>query len=335
MGLFVERPKFGKWKRDFYMIKFTDKLTIAIPVFERKDFFLEAILSVLNQTIKCDIIVVDNNSSHDFFEITCRHYNIKYFKNDLNIGMFPNWNKCFELAYSDFVMILGDDDILDEKYVESFIEAYSNHSDIDVFFTDFIKYDNTNKTFSKHNHILPFGYMPNGSKVIEYGIKYRLGFPIITSTIKKSKFAGFYNDFHASNDWVWLYENADNLVFYGLNKKLLKYRYHGSNDSRNEKTRLNCFISIWYIYGEVFKLKYSHVNALKKYYNKNLLYNKFYVISNISKNHLAEISSLSNKYACFFNKELNNNKILASYLHIPAIIRKFVFKICIKLNIIS
>jgi len=317
------------------MIKFTDKLSIAIPVFERKEFFLEAILSVLNQTIKCDIIVVDNNSSHDFFEKTCQHYGIKYFKNDSNIGMFPNWNKCFELANTDYVMILGDDDILDEKYVESFIEAHNNYSDIDVFYTDFVKLDNTNKTLSNHNHILPFGYMSNGSKIIEYGIKYRLGFPIITSTIKKSKFAGFYNDFHASNDWVWLYENAENLVFYGENKMLLKYRYHGSNDTRNVKTRLNCFISIWYIYGEVFKFKNCHVNALKKSYNNNLLYNKFYVISNISKNHLDEISSLSNKYSCFFISEINNNKFLSFYLQIPTDIRKLVFKICLKLKIIT
>ena len=41
-------------------MSFTNLLTIALPCYERKEFFLEALDSALNQTVKCNIIVVDN-----------------------------------------------------------------------------------------------------------------------------------------------------------------------------------------------------------------------------------------------------------------------------------
>ena len=47
---------------------FTGLVTIAMPVYERKDFFREALDSALNQPVKCKVIVVDNCSSHDYFE---------------------------------------------------------------------------------------------------------------------------------------------------------------------------------------------------------------------------------------------------------------------------
>ena len=45
-------------------MNYTDLLTIAMPVYERKDFFVEALESAIKQTIKCKIIVIDNCSSH-------------------------------------------------------------------------------------------------------------------------------------------------------------------------------------------------------------------------------------------------------------------------------
>ena len=45
-----------------------DQLTIAFPVYNRTDYFKQALESVLNQTVKCRVLVVDNNSPHDDFK---------------------------------------------------------------------------------------------------------------------------------------------------------------------------------------------------------------------------------------------------------------------------
>ena len=85
------------------------RLTITMPVFDRKEFFLDALNSALNQTVKCEILVIDNSSPHSYFKDICLEKGVKYIKNDTNIGLFPNWNKCMDTAETDYAMILQDD----------------------------------------------------------------------------------------------------------------------------------------------------------------------------------------------------------------------------------
>ncbi|WP_316801209.1 glycosyltransferase family 2 protein [Pedobacter frigidisoli] len=99
-----------------------DNLTIAIPVFERDDFFEMAITSAINQTVQCKIIVVDNNSSHNRFKEyveSLNLHNLTYFKNEENLGMIGNWNRCIELCSTEYLSILHDDDILHLQFVEA------------------------------------------------------------------------------------------------------------------------------------------------------------------------------------------------------------------------
>ena len=135
-----------------------NRLTITMPVYERKDFFLDALNSALNQTVKCEILVIDNCSSHDFFKQICDEKGVKYLKNDVNIGLFPNWNKCMNTAETDFAMILQDDNILELDFVESFQNALNKYPDLDFYFTDFYKMDLKTKVKSNHSHVYPFGY---------------------------------------------------------------------------------------------------------------------------------------------------------------------------------
>src|SRR5690606_28833147 len=112
------------------MSMFTERLTIAIPVFERKEFFEAAVNSVLNQSCRCKLVVVDNASSHSFFRDYCELHNIPYYRNSMNIGMFGNWNRCFEVSDTDFVMVLGDDDLLDADFVQEFVSALTRYPDL-------------------------------------------------------------------------------------------------------------------------------------------------------------------------------------------------------------
>ena len=309
-----------------------NNLTIAIPVFERTEFFEEALFSLLNQTVQCKVIVVDNNSSHTFFEEMCAKFKVDYFKNSTNIGMFPNWNKCFELANTEFVMILGDDDVLDLNYVSIFQAALKKHSNLDIFFSDFELLDNETKAISNHRHTFPYGYMENGKKIIEYGILYRLGFPVITSVIRKSKFTGFYSDFHASNDWVWIYENIDKMVVYGEKSKLLKYRYHKNNDSKKPDTLINCYVSILYIYKKLL-VKYKNDTKFISRLKENISYTSLFIYSRVERDYYNSIIQHRNKYSILLKEDYN---IFSNFfLLIPLRIRKFIFKLILKLGIIK
>jgi glycosyltransferase involved in cell wall biosynthesis len=309
-----------------------NNLTIAIPVFERMNFFEEALNSVLNQTVKCKVLVVDNNSSHTFFEEICAKFNVDYFKNSSNIGMFPNWNKCFELAQTEYVMILGDDDILDLNYVSIFQAALKENSDLDIFFSDFELLDNETKAISNHQHTFPYGYMNNGEKIVEYGILYRLGFPVITAVIKKKKFTGFYSDFHASNDWVWIYENIGKMVVYGEKSKLLKYRYHKSNDSKKPETLINCYVSILYIYKKLL-IKYKNDIKFVLRLKDNISFINLFIYSCVERDYYNSIIKHNNKYSILLKED--SNILIKLLLLIPVSIRKLIYRLILKTGIVK
>ncbi len=316
------------------MDKHTNILTVAIPVFERYEFFEAAVASVLNQSIIPKLIVVDNNSKHDLFEKFCKKNKITYYKNDTNIGMFRNWNRCHELADSIYVMVLGDDDTLEPNFVNNFLTVLNNHSTIDLYYTNFnvIKIPDLKK--SNHNHIFPFGYFPNGKEVINYAIKYGLGL-LYSVIIRKNKFTGYYFDFHGSNDWLWIYSNIENFEIYGEKDSLVNYGIHELQDSSfKSNSHLQCILTVGYIYERVLKITggISNENIYNAQRKANAAMLKFFCI--VSKEKLSTILSQSNIYSNYLYDFLTTHRFYKIYSYVPLFIRIFTYKVLRKLKLI-
>lgn len=95
--------------------------TIALPVYKRTDYIREALDSAVNQTVKCRILLVDNNSPHDDFKTIIESYNnplIKYVKTTETVPQDENFNNCIRHCETPWLTILHDDDILHCQYAE-------------------------------------------------------------------------------------------------------------------------------------------------------------------------------------------------------------------------
>lgn len=312
-----------------------DNLTIAIPVFERKEYFRSALVSILEQSVKCKLLVVDNASSHNFFKDTCSELGVPYFRNQRNIGIFPNWNKCFELADSDYVMILGDDDQLDKKFVETFANCLNDYNQIDIFFSNFLTYRIEDGQLRNHTHKLPFGFMENGDKIIEYGIRYRLGFPVISSVIRKSVFTGFYQFEHGSNDWLWIYENIKPLKVYGYNMPLLKYGIHPNQDSKNYDTQMKGMLSISFIYGEVLSNQVEYGSELWIIAKKRSKSAFKYFLAFSSRDFTKVLTSKKHIYGKYYIEQMKANPSYRLFLLFPDKFRWFYYRVLRKLRIVG
>lgn len=293
-------------------MSYTDLLTIAMPVYNRKDYFLEALESAVNQTVKCKIIVVDNCSPHTYFKEICEQKGVTYYRNETNIGMSPNFNRCFELAETEYVQTLQDDDILAPNYVEAFRDAVSKHPDVDVFFTDFVR--NTPLGKLPHSHVFPFGYMKNGEKVIEYGIKYKLGFPYLNSSIRRNKFTGFYTKYQGSNDWVWIYENADKFVFYGDSRVLYQFRQHDNQDTGNNN--LNYKFTLPYIYDAILKEKTSDPKV-KKLASHHAFWTLIQLKSAANKKNINDFIQQDNIFSLYLKNKLETDPWVRTIFGMP------------------
>ena len=112
---------------------FTDLITIAIPVFERVEYFEQALRSATEQTLRCPVVVVDNASSHNLFESIAEGVDlsdISYIRNVSNIGMEGNWNACIKSTNTKWITILHDDDILYPKYIETVSKIIEENVDV-------------------------------------------------------------------------------------------------------------------------------------------------------------------------------------------------------------
>ncbi|TQP48982.1 glycosyltransferase family 2 protein, partial [Vibrio cholerae] len=111
-------------------------ISIMIPTFKRPHLIKDAIDSAFNQKtdVTFEVVVVDNDAGCEFENelkaliSSYSNFHIRYYRNEENIGMFGNWNRCIELARAEYLTILNDDDLLNcywMRYMTSNIEGVS------------------------------------------------------------------------------------------------------------------------------------------------------------------------------------------------------------------
>jgi glycosyltransferase involved in cell wall biosynthesis len=87
--------------------------TVAIPAYNQKAFIEKAIRSALEQDVPgLEIVVVDDASSDGTWELLqgFAQQGVRLHRNERNLGLFGNFNRCLELARTPYVrLLLGDD----------------------------------------------------------------------------------------------------------------------------------------------------------------------------------------------------------------------------------
>lgn len=114
------------------------KLTFAIPFYRGRDYLERAIASVFRQTESSwRLIVSDDGGSEEGIAELVRSYRddrLSYHRNERNLGMVANWNRCLDLAETDLVNLLHADDELLEKYAALMTTAAERHPRAAAFF---------------------------------------------------------------------------------------------------------------------------------------------------------------------------------------------------------
>lgn len=120
-------------------LSFKPKVSILVPVYNRKDYIAECIQSALSQTFTdFEVVVVDNASNDGTWEI-CQQFarndrRVRIFQNDTNIGPVRNWLACVEKARGEFGKILFSDDLMFPTFLENTLSHFQ-HADVGFVFT--------------------------------------------------------------------------------------------------------------------------------------------------------------------------------------------------------
>ncbi len=108
-------------------------VSICIPTYNRAGMIGRAIESALGQTYKnIEVIVVDNASSDNTDAVVASYVDerLTYVKNERNLGLFGNFNRCIELATGKFLHILHSDDYIDPDFTARCTAFFNKHPSV-------------------------------------------------------------------------------------------------------------------------------------------------------------------------------------------------------------
>lgn len=114
-------------------------VSICIPTYNAAKTLPYTLKSIVNQSYsKLEIIVVDNASTDETGEIVkdfMKKYDIKYHRNNENIGPVDNLSRCIELANGEYTAIFHADDYYKPDIIKKEVEAFQENPSVGAVFT--------------------------------------------------------------------------------------------------------------------------------------------------------------------------------------------------------
>lgn len=108
-------------------------ISICIPTFNRSDLLRKTLISVMKQTIKpYEVIVSDNCSEDDTEKVVKSFKDVIYYRNERNLGLAGNSNRCIKLAKGEFVSILHSDDLISPYWHEYWLSVLARYKTLEI-----------------------------------------------------------------------------------------------------------------------------------------------------------------------------------------------------------
>lgn len=109
------------------------KVTVAIPTYNRAPLLKQCLETILRQTFYDFEVIISDNCSPDETGETVRAFSdprIRYYRNESNLGVFPNMNRCLELARGEHIAFAHDDDLLAPEFLEQEVRLLDEHPNV-------------------------------------------------------------------------------------------------------------------------------------------------------------------------------------------------------------
>lgn len=115
-------------------MKFLNKISIGMPVFNGEKYLREAIISILNQSYENFELIISDNASNDKTETICNEFvnidgRVKYYRKKVNVGAADNYNFVFHESSGEYFKWAAHDDIIRADFLSRCAEVLDNDPD--------------------------------------------------------------------------------------------------------------------------------------------------------------------------------------------------------------
>jgi glycosyltransferase involved in cell wall biosynthesis len=206
-----------------------DQITIAVTVYDRRQFVKQAVASALDQTTPVRVLVVEDcgpDAGMENFVKAEFGSRIEYVRNSRRRGLFGNWNSCVELCRTERISILHDDDFLAPRFAEAMRELEQLAPGRALYFGINVGVDETGAPVPALTPPAFSGrWVERGLKDILYAPFWFPGHLFRVATAKR--LGGFRESSLFCGDWeMWAKLMADGGAAQ-INEKLAFMRHHG------------------------------------------------------------------------------------------------------------
>lgn len=235
----------------------TPLVSICVPTYNGSQYLHECLNSVLSQSITdFEVLVVDDQSSDDTFEITKQYAKkdkrIKLYRNNSNLGLVGNWNRCIELANGEWIKFVFQDDIIKNNCLELMLYKTCTKTPFVICQRDFIFHPLTSKenrdfylnTLPNIGHLFPNTELISPKQICEKVLLEPLNFfgeptsTLIHHTIFK-KFGSFNLSMVQICDLEYWIRVSINTGVKFIPSNLVQFRVHpSSTSSKNQDSQI-------------------------------------------------------------------------------------------------
>lgn len=187
-------------------------LTIIIPTYNRCSLLKKSLNNLLPMTKDyldmVDVYVSDNDSTDETKDVVCHFFssypNLKYFKQDENIGAANNFYDATKRVKTKYVTLLSDDDLVLPTYLSTIIQILSDNLDIGLLNVNLLsvsengRYLGTRDSLAVENHMVRYATGGDFLKrhlispsLISSNIFLREGFVGTFERINKQEYPGY------------------------------------------------------------------------------------------------------------------------------------------------
>lgn len=249
--------------------------TFVVLAYKESDLLEECIKSVLNQTIKTNVVIA-TSTPNDFITKLAKKYNLEIKVNKGKKGIGYDFDFASNCVDSELVTISHQDDIYDSTYAEEVITQYKKYPKATILFTDYYEIRNNKKVKTNTNLkikrilLFPLRLKLLCNRKFIKRCALRLGnaicCPAVTFVTKNTPKEKFACDLKCNIDWYcWEKLSKKKGYFIFIPKKLMGHRIHEESTTTE-------------IIGERIRTKEDYL-MLCKFWPKKIakFINKFYV----------------------------------------------------------
>lgn len=260
-------------------------VTICVPTYNGERYLRPCLDSILKQThFNFELLLVDDCSSDQTFAIAQSYAEkdgrFRLYKNEQNLGLVGNWNRCVELAEGKWIKFVFQDDFIAPDCVEKMVTVGETGHPFVYSLRDFV-FENTEealmKWYQQHNEFVAHIFESQAfvtpeafSMAVLANPFYNLIGEPTSVLLRRDLFDqfGFFNpELIQLCDAEYWNRIGTQVGAAFIPEKLVTFRVHGASTSHQNKKKIRLKLEhLVYRYELAFS---PHYESLRRYAGKN------------------------------------------------------------------